>query len=124
MDEQFEELADKIKTKADKLGLYMRDRWIATHTHEMDEEMAAQLSNSDAIKARMQTGDVRVAIMAIFTVNEVAFSDRIQNPEAYDLDTQFRTLMPTEHDLKADEIRDRLRQNKGKLFNFEDDDEA
>jgi hypothetical protein len=124
MDKQFEELTDNLKRRAEKIGLYMQNAFIATHGAEMDEEMEAKLTDSDAIKARMETGEVRVAIMALFTVGDVAFSDRVQRPEDFDMDTQFRQIMPTEAEMKADEIREQLRQNKGKLFDFGVDDEG
>jgi cysteinyl-tRNA synthetase len=123
MDEQFEELAETLKNKAEKIGLYMRNHVIATQAREMDESDGDMVLSVEALRAKMEMGDVRVAIMAVFTLGDVAFSERVQNPEAFDLDTQFRQLMPTEHELKADEIRDRLRQQGGKLFDFEDEDD-
>lgn len=123
MDDQFAELIDNLKRRAEKIGLYMQSAFQATQGVEMDEEMEAKLTDSDAIKARMETGEVRVAIMALFTVGDVAFSDRVQNPEKYDTDTQFRQIMPTEAEMKADEIREQMRRNRGKLFDFGGDDE-
>lgn len=122
--EQFTELVEKLTKKAEKIGLYTNHTMIATKGEEMDEEMESQVSNSASIKERMANGEVQVAIVALYTIGEVAFTDRVQNPEKYDMDKQFLEIMPTEAELKAEEIRDRIRKNKGNLFNFGDEDEA
>lgn len=104
MNEQFEELAENFTKRAEKIGLFARDCVIIGQGDEIDRDKI----NSPEIKEMLANGEVKLALMVTFTVGDLAFSDRIQHPEKYDTDRQFAEMMPTENEMKIDNVRDSL----------------
>lgn len=119
MDAEFSKIVEDLGKRMEKIGLYMRDVMLATS--EMDEEMSSKMGDSAAVKAMIESGEAKFAIMAVFTIGDLAFSDRIQHPELYKEETEFRKIMPSEAELKAEFIRNRIKQGKP-LFAADDED--
>lgn len=105
MNNQFEELAENFTKRAEKVGLYARDCVIIGQN--MTEEDRDKI-NSPEIKQMLQDGEAKLVLMVTFTVGDLAFSDRIQNPGKYDTDRQFAEMMPTESEMKIDHVRESL----------------
>lgn len=123
MDEQLTQVIDTLRERTEKIGLYMVDASVATTSEELRE--AGTAGDVDIAKM-MANGEANFAVFATFTLNKVAWSDRIQNPEKYDTDTQFKIMMPSEEELLAERYRDMYKNSGGdfnKVFGGDDDDQ-
>lgn len=101
-------LIESIKKEAAHLGLHMQDVMIASSA-DMSDPQTAQQFQDKSIKEILDTnGEVSVAVMAYFLIGDLAFSERVQNPEAFDTDQQFKLIMPTEHELLKDKVAEKI----------------
>lgn len=103
------ELADRLKEKAEKLGLYMQDVTVATP----DEGAAMEAHTTpDSIIQAIQNG-TKFVLLTTFVIGDLAFSKRVQNPEADEIDKQVAVLLPTEAELLKEKMQRAMEQGKG-----------
>jgi hypothetical protein len=113
------ELIELIKVRSEKLGLYLRDVMVASST-EIDEELREKMDSS--LKDVLASGEVQMAVFATFSLNEVAFSDRIQNPDAFDMNKQFDEIVPSDYEIALEKIRERLAKGLDILDDAEEEE--
>lgn len=124
-------LIESIKKEAGHLGLHMKDVMIASSADMSDPQVAEQFKDKSIKEMISEDEDVSVAVMAYFLIGDLAFSDRVQRPEDFDVDQQFKLLMPTEHELLKDKMTERIQKaqqeglDEDDFFDalFDDDDE-
>lgn len=109
---EFNELTDKLREQAESVGLYLRGAQVQTTAAEFDEE------EEKSIQDLMAEGE-EFMIQAHFQLGEVAFSQRIQDPDAFDEEIAFRVAAPSETEMEAARILDLLKSGK---FTEDDDD--
>lgn len=80
---EFGELAVKVTEAVEPIGLY---------PSRMPPSVVAPPGSDPVL--RMQ-----------FSIGDVAYLPRVQNPEQFDLDTQFQVAMPSETEMEAIRIR-------------------
>lgn len=109
MDAFFHEKAEAVENAARKIGLYVQDMGLAhapRHGGPVDEEL----------------GDNPVMV-GLFTIGDVAFSDRVLNPETDSIDKEFRQMTVVAEKEQFDDLRDslekRLKEGKG-IFDEEE----
>jgi hypothetical protein len=105
MNPEFEQLAEDFSKRAEKIGLYSKDCVIVGS--KGDEEERDQVESKD-IKELLASGEIKLAMIVTFTVGDLAFSERIQNPDKFDTDLQFQQMMPTAEEMTVDTLRDRF----------------
>lgn len=119
---EVDNLIETIKKEAAHLGLHMKDVMIASDADMSDPQVAAQLEGK-SMKEILDDPDSEVgyAVMIYFLVGDLAFSDRVQNPEAFDEKQQFDMIVPSERELLKDKVVDKiakLRDNGGDEEDF------
>ena len=106
--DNLQELADRLKEKAEKIGLYMQDASIATPDPDAAEE--AQL-RPDSIIQSIQEGK-HFMLLTTFVIGDLAFSKRVQEPDQHEVDKQVQVMMPTEAELLREKMERALREGK------------
>lgn len=102
-------LVDSIKEELEGIGLYLQDVTIAS-----DREVEGQEEGvTPDLRALMENGEAQFVVVATFALNEMAFSDRVLNPEDFKEETNFKTIMPSEASVTAEALKEKLRKKKG-----------
>lgn len=126
-DETLHNLMDQFAAECQKLGLYFKDAHLLHNADPKDTEIKELFEKNPeaSVKELMDgsEGKISFAFQAIFTIGDLAFSDRIQNPEAYDTDTQFRMMMPTESEIVKDKLAEKLKSGMSIMDLFDDDED-
>lgn len=116
MDADFGQVTARVVEAFEKVGLYC---WQQPHLSALprSEEDAALLEEEgiDPISA-MKDGRADFFLALSFQVGDVAWSDRVLNPEKHKQDQEFRALMPSELELSKSEAAE-------VFLNWDDDDE-
>jgi hypothetical protein len=124
-------LLESIKKEAAHLGLHMKDCMIMNSADMNDPQVAAQFKDKSLKEIMEEDDDISVVVMAYFLIGDLAFSDRVQHPEQFDMDQQFNLLVPTKQELTKDKIKEKLAANPPSddddswleaLFDDDDDD--
>lgn len=106
--DEFERIVEDLKNQAKHLGLYLIGSTIATDSDELRGEDEDMLVKNPDIKAMIETGEAQFALMAQFTIGDLAFDARVQYPTQHEVDMEFRRVMPSEAELRRDDIQERL----------------
>lgn len=119
---EIDNLIETIKKEAAHLGLHMKDVMIASDADTSDPQVAAQLEGK-SIKEILDdpNAEVGYAVMIYFLIGDLAFSDRVQHPEDFDTDQQFKLIMPTENELLKDKVVDKIAKLRDNADVNEDD---
>lgn len=125
MNQDMERLIEELSARCEKIGLYMRQSMvtIAGQEEQPENEANIMLASDNELKQKMLDGDVNVVIFGLFTVNEVAFSERVQNPQKFEVDTTFQTLVPSEEEIIKEKLREKLKNSEDLLDLLDDEDE-
>lgn len=111
-DEEFGTLLLEVKEALDEMGLYM----IAA-TVQSDSE---KIENGTDALSMMEDG-IDFVLHAQFELGEVAFLDRVLDPEKHQQDKEFELIAPSEEEVMLQRILDEARS--GELFDLGDNDE-
>jgi hypothetical protein len=103
--EKIDELIKAMNESFDSLGLYMNAAMV--HSHDPDESLDEQVESGGLF------------IRAQFRIGEVAWSDRILNPEAFDQEKQFELAAPSEEEIILQRLKDQAAS--GELFDLDDE---
>lgn len=87
--QQLQEIAEKIKPVAERLGLYVEGGQIVPHDTPMGPKPGLGL---------------------VFRVGNVAFTDRVQNPDADSTNDQVKTMERQMAIEETDQLRDKVRE--------------
>jgi len=112
MSDDIRKIVEDLTERTEKFGCYVRHVHIyAAPTQEQDEEEVEEamreLPDSDELKKQLVSGDLSVIILTTMSLNELAFSDRVQDPEKVRDEDEFKIIAPTEFDL----LRERMARN-------------
>lgn len=107
MSEKFEKLIADIGDSFDKIGLYMT---VAKVNILADDEII-ELFNSDKISEddAISMG-ANLILAADFNIGSVAFSDRVQDPDSFNLKNEFDKIAPLEEEITLFEINEFLNE--------------
>ena len=108
---EFNDLTDKLRERAESVGLYLMGAQFQT-TADAD-------ASEDTTASQLMTQGEEFMIHAHFQLGEVAFTPRIQDPDAFDEEIAFKVAAPSETEMEAARILDILRSGE---FNKDDDD--
>ena len=70
----------------------------------------------------IQSGEASFALNGTYRMNDMVWTDRILHPDKFDLDKQFRTMMPSEAEMILERLRDKA-SGGDFLAVFDDDDD-
>lgn len=99
-EEAFVRLIEQVTERAEKMGLYVRH--VAVSSSADPEEM----EKGDP-RELMEAG-AEFIVQIAFQIGEVAWTDRILNPDAYDERKQFELMMPSEEELMLERMREEM----------------
>ena len=105
--EQFHELAGVVSERFEEIGLYVT-------------AVMLQSADPDAT-IEEQIEDESVFLRAQFRIGEVAWSDRVLNPEAHADAREFALAAPTEEEILLQKLIDEAKT--GELFDLDGEDE-
>lgn len=124
MSADFGQVTARVVEAFEKVGLYC---WSHPHLSALprSEEDVAYLEEegTDPVNA-MKEGRADFFLAMTFQVGDVAWSDRVLNPEKFKQDQEFRALMPSEVELsKSEAVAVFLNWDDDDDLDDEDDDE-
>lgn len=100
--EKLEALVGELKERSNKIGLYMNA--VSLNVDGGDDDIPEDLRHHK--------------LMAQFTLGDVAFSKRVQDPESDGFDTDFKKI---EHGALKDTVKDIVEQTRRELAGDEDE---
>lgn len=109
--ENFTRITEELGNKAKHIGLYMIGATVASDNEELFGEQDDMLDRNPDVKAMIESGEASVAIMAQFTIGDLAFDTRVQNVTQHEVDMQFREIMPTDAEVRRDDVQSRLTED-------------
>lgn len=115
-------LVQKVHEAMEDIGLYSLDYSVGTNSAEVLQK-AAEDSNDFDVRQLIESGEASFVLSGAFRVNELAWSDRVLDPEAHDLDRQFRRMMPSEAEMKLERLRQLAAEGKDIAALFDDEGE-
>lgn len=117
---QFETLVEELNDKCEKIGLYMQHSSILTDNASL-ESMGDEDPEAVDVNQLMQDGEASFAISAVYVLGDLAFDDRIADPDGFAAEQEFKAIAP-EDDMKKDSFLNDLAAWKEE-FGVDDDDE-
>lgn len=108
MHEEFTAITEELMNKAKHLGLYVVGSTVATDNEDLVGDDSDMLDKNPDVKKMIDNGEAQFALMVQFTIGDLAFDTRVQNPTQHETDMEFRRLMPTEAELMRDKVQERL----------------
>lgn len=106
--EELRILAKKVEESFEKIGLYI--------TAAMCEHDGKPLEDNDSLKEKLKDGGT-VLINAAFRIGDLAWSERILEPENHKLNKEFSMIMSDDTDIEAAAALEELKMG---LHNDED----
>ena len=117
--ERINKLVEKTHEMMSDLGLYSMQYSIGTS----NPDLIGEEGDMDAdVRELIESGEATFVLNGTYGVNEMAWTDRILHPDQFDLDKQFRTMMPSEAEMMLERLRDKASDGDF-LAVFDDDDE-
>lgn len=108
MHEEFTVITEELMNKAKHLGLYVVGSTVATDNEDLVGDDSDMLEKNPDVKKMIDNGEAQFALMVQFTIGDLAFDTRVQNPTQHETDMEFRRLMPTEAELVRDKVQEKL----------------
>jgi len=123
--ESFEKLVDTLQKPIGKQGLYL-DRALLCGVDEhgrLDSEMVPD--DSAEMVTRMADGEKFVVVFNV-TIGDRAFTPKVEDPETAEVAREIRDAMPSEADIVAEDMREKLAGGADieDLFDIGDDPDA
>jgi hypothetical protein len=109
--EVIEDLITDLSKAAERIGLYTADITIGCEDSDVAEDIR---SNPDFMVKAIRDG-TRFVVLATFNVGDLAWDDRVQNPQKFQVDNEFRTLTADSTTDYIDEIRRKVEEG-GDIF--------
>jgi len=101
-DERIEKLVDTIVEDLENMGLYCRG------VNVMGQAESEEFNEDVDIREMISAGEASFAIVGMWQIGDVAWQDKILNPDAYDQDKQFSLMMPSREELMADKAAEAI----------------
>ena len=108
MHEEFTVITEELMNKAKHLGLYVVGSTVAIDNEDLVGDDSDMLDKNPDVKKMIDNGEAQFALMVQFTIGDLAFDTRVQNPTQHETDMEFRRLMPTEAELVRDKVQEKL----------------
>lgn len=108
MRDEFTRIVEELTNKSKHIGLYLIGSTLATDSDELFGDDDDMLDKNPDVKEMIDRGEASFAIMAQFTIGDIAFDARVQAPTQHEMDMEFRQMMPSEAELTRDAIQEKL----------------
>ncbi len=112
-------LVEKVHEVMEDLGLYSLGYQIGTNNPDLVSEEG---DIDHDVRALIEDGEASFVLSAAFRINDMAWSDRILDPDKFDTDRQFRRMMPSEDEMTAAHIKEQIAAGKDPFEDVEDEE--
>jgi len=102
--ERINQLVEKTHTAMSELGLYSINYTIGTSNPDLVSEEGEM---DHDVRELIESGEASFVLNATYRLNEMAWSRRILHPDEFDLDKQFRTMMPSEAEMMVERLKEK-----------------
>lgn len=110
MEEEFDKLAAELLKELETIGLYpMMPINFSAVPHSGFEDAVIKAEDGDPLDM-MRAGTADFFCQGIFRIGDVAFSQRVLDPQAYEADVQFDQIVPTAKE-QLEELRKQELEN-------------
>lgn len=116
--ERIGQLVDKIHEAMSDLGMYSMNYTIGTNNPDLVDETGEM---DHDVRELIESGEASFVLNGTYRLNEMVWSRRILYPDEFDLDKQFRTMMPSEAEMTAENLKN-LAVEGGILAAFDEDE--
>lgn len=102
--EQAVKIIENIKGAYEKIGLYAQD----ASFHADNIEAIVKEDDPDYspdIHEIIKNGESNILATVRFDIGDVAWSDRVLDPDKYDTDKQFAAIVPSEEEMALEEMK-------------------
>lgn len=122
--ESLQRLIENSGKDFDRIGFHIIDaQAMPTNFEAFAEKMQAGEEVPDPYEM-LQSGESGVVLNVRFYINKTAFSDKVLNPDKYDVDKQFAAMMPSATEMKLQAMRDAVKDGGlDALFDAVDEEE-
>jgi hypothetical protein len=112
MEPIFEPVVNQLETALTNIGLYMMNVDIGVVASSKDQPVD---DNFTVDKLTSNPEDYSIYITAMFQISDIAWTDRIINPDAHNETQEFKKIAPTEFEISLESFKD-------DLTNWDDED--
>ncbi len=109
INEQVGQIIESVKNNFQKIGLYANDVQFAVSNPEALIREDDPNYTPDMHKL-IASGEAQFVASVRFDIGDVAWSDRILNPDKHNLDKEFEAIVPSEEDTSASELAEMMRR--------------
>lgn len=113
--ERFDALIEELSSSLEKIGLYPVHMTVVGQATSFEDDDA---DVSGDVREMLVNGEAEFAVVGVWQLGDVAWSDRVLYPEQFDQDRQFQAMMPTEKELAVSAIEDAL-ANGGDIYELD-----
>lgn len=117
--ERISQLVKRVHEAMEDLGLYSLNYSIGTSDPSL---VSDEGSMTHDVRELIESGNASFVLSATFRLNEMAWTDRILHPEKFDLDKQFRKMMPSDAEMEVERLKGKM-EGGDVLAIFDDDEE-
>ena len=116
-------LVESLGNKAEQIGLYLREIAVTQISPE-GLPTPVRVESTEELVRLIQSGQATVKMMVIFQIGDLAFSKRMEDPEGHNVDVVASEMIPPEHRLLQERIREMVenRATIEDLFGGDEDD--
>ena len=112
MSEEIKKVMEDLKASTEKYGLYLRGAFFAASNTDEDAEALNELPDSDDLKKKLANGQLGLILSTVFSTNNLAFSQRIIEPEVVAAEDEFNIVVPSEFEMLKEKMQQRLKEGK------------
>jgi hypothetical protein len=108
MNEIFKEALSDLEERLSKLGVYVTSSEFGAvpASEDLYEEMLDVESFNP--EESFMNGNIKLYVSTFCSFGDIAFSDRILNPDSYNEKKQFDLIVPTESEIALESLKDDL----------------
>jgi hypothetical protein len=93
---------EDVEAAMSSIGIHMTAVDAAVFPDEGEDEDF----NDDEVPNLVKEGKVKIYMSTMFTVSDSAWSDRVLNPESYEIQKEFKRAAPTEFEVELESLKD------------------
>lgn len=117
--DRISQLVEKAHEAMSDLGLYSINYSIGTSNPDLVSEQGEM---DHDVRELIESGEASFVLNATYRLNDLAWSRRVLHPDEFDLDKQFRTMMPSADEMLVDRLKEKAAEGDF-LAVFDDDEE-
>ena len=113
-EEKFQKVVEKVSKSFDEIGLYINNISFGMLPKDADEESISKFMDLEEgdIEKEFEEGRAEAFMAVQLHVGDVAWSERVQNPDLFNEKKEFEEIIPTDSELNIMMLRDEISDDK------------